>query len=38
VSTGTAPAPETSAQASSSNNQPALGANGALGPGSSPDG
>jgi hypothetical protein len=32
------PAAETSGQASSSNNQPALGANGALGPGSSPDG
>jgi hypothetical protein len=38
VSTARAPAAETSAQASSSNNQPALGANGALGPGSSPDG
>ncbi len=38
VSTRPAPAPETSGQASSSNNQTALGANGALGPGSSPDG
>jgi hypothetical protein len=38
VSTGPPPAAETSAQASSSNNQPALGADGALGPGSSPDG
>lgn len=38
VSTGPAPAGDTSAQASSSNNQPALGADGALGPGSSPDG
>jgi hypothetical protein len=37
-STGPAPAGETPAQASSSNNQPALGADGALGPGSSPDG
>jgi hypothetical protein len=38
ASTTPAPAAETSAQASSSNSQPALGANGALGPGSSPDG
>jgi hypothetical protein len=38
ASTTPAPTSETSGQAMSSNNQPALGANGALGPGSSPDG
>jgi hypothetical protein len=38
ASTASATAAETPAEASSSNNQPALGANGALGPGSSPDG
>jgi hypothetical protein len=37
-STAPAPVAEPSGQASSSTNQPALGANGALGPGSSPDG
>jgi hypothetical protein len=38
ASTPSATTAETPAQASSSNNQPALGANGSLGPGSSPDG